>query len=276
MAFYCIFVAENLDLWVAILIASLYSLSLFVCIRSLLRTTFSDPGIIPSVETRSGEYIADPKEAYYANYLEFSELEAVMRADGVESDEAKFYALKKFKYRQERDEEGKRCENPTIKHCKLSYCKSCKILRPPRSFHCSDCDVCVEVHDHHCPWVGTCVGYRNIRYFLRFLLATATHALITFIVCVILCVACSDQFKREEPFGYVTKGVLIYTIIIALTLYGFFAFQIGTLGLENIASNEDLRHRWNGNPKNKGYVAYYKDRSSVCSKALYYLTSDLP
>ncbi|KAJ3672362.1 hypothetical protein LUZ60_007083 [Juncus effusus] len=40
-------------------------------------------------------------------------------------------------------------------------CHHCKIIQPPRTKHCADCDKCVLQFDHHCAWLGTCIGKGN-------------------------------------------------------------------------------------------------------------------
>ncbi len=53
------------------------------------------------------------------------------------------------------------------------FCPYCMMeVRVARAHHCRRCNQCVARFDHHCPWLDTCVGLRNQKFFLL-LLATA-------------------------------------------------------------------------------------------------------
>ena len=153
----------------------------------------------------------------------------------------------------------------------LSYCNTCQIVRPPRSFHCSDCGFCVEVHDHHCPWMGTCIGYRNLRHFVCFLVYTAVHSLLTVIIAAIFLVSksahildsvfgsssSSTRSTNEDPpandeeltgfmkFIHIANvGVGIYSLAFFLMLAGF-ACSMHYQVMDNVTTNEQIRKKWN-------------------------------
>ncbi|KAI0593597.1 DHHC palmitoyltransferase-domain-containing protein [Biscogniauxia sp. FL1348] len=52
-------------------------------------------------------------------------------------------------------------------------CRTCRLLKPARSKHCSVCRRCVHKMDHHCVFINNCVGYGNQHWFILLLLSTA-------------------------------------------------------------------------------------------------------
>ena len=56
-------------------------------------------------------------------------------------------------------------------HGTAGRCSQCGVApRPARTHHCRTCGACVFRFDHHCYWMGVCIGARNLRWFLAFVL----------------------------------------------------------------------------------------------------------
>jgi len=60
---------------------------------------------------------------------------------------------------------------------RFKYCETCMIFRPQRTAHCNVCNNCVMNFDHHCIWLGTCIGRRNYRPFIYFVSALTSMCL---------------------------------------------------------------------------------------------------
>lgn len=56
-------------------------------------------------------------------------------------------------------------------------CGTCRLLKPPRSKHCSVCKKCISKLDHHCIFINNCVGAGNQHWFVLLLLTTAIQTL---------------------------------------------------------------------------------------------------
>jgi hypothetical protein len=55
------------------------------------------------------------------------------------------------------------------------WCEICQYYQPPSAAHCPECNVCIAGYDHHCVWMGTCIGVGNFKPFMRFNLSWLTY-----------------------------------------------------------------------------------------------------
>eukprot|EP00914_Ancora_sagittata_P034108 GHVO01068911.1.p1 GENE.GHVO01068911.1~~GHVO01068911.1.p1 ORF type:complete len:390 (-),score=62.55 GHVO01068911.1:183-1322(-) len=76
---------------------------------------------------------------------------------------------------------------------KLYYCAVCKMYMPLRCKHCNECGRCVRTFDHHCPWMGLCIGERNRCTFMAYLIAEAFELSMALTVSVINLISLKDS-----------------------------------------------------------------------------------
>lgn len=65
---------------------------------------------------------------------------------------------------------------------KTKFCNTCFIFRPPGTSHCSKCNRCIERYDHHCPWIGNCIGINNYFLFFGFINSLVFKLVYNFII----------------------------------------------------------------------------------------------
>jgi hypothetical protein len=66
------------------------------------------------------------------------------------------------------------------------WCDECDNYQPPGGAHCPDCNICIAGFDHHCVWMGTCIGRNNLQPFVRFNLSWLGYLLYAVVwVCIV-------------------------------------------------------------------------------------------
>lgn len=209
-AFDCPFLAERITPAIPIIGGILFVFTM----SSLFRTSFSDPGIIPRASQDEAAYIE--KQIEVPNSLNSPTYRPPPRTKEV------------F------------VKGQTVK---LKYCFTCKIFRPPRASHCSLCDNCVDRFDHHCPWVGNCVGKRNYRFFYMFIVSLAFLAVFIFSCTtthIVLLFKDEDQFfdiVKKTPFSVIIAVICFCSVWSVIGLAGFHTY----LTTSDQTTNEDIK-----------------------------------
>ncbi|CAK67528.1 unnamed protein product (macronuclear) [Paramecium tetraurelia] len=144
-------------------------------ITTLLNVTMTEPGVLlkgdlPDPKQQQQQQTVEELESTTQSNKNFAEVESIRNGSNhillVEGSQNQIEL---------------NLEVPSI--YKVRYCSTCKIMRPSKASHCKFCNHCVEGFDHHCFWVGTCIGIRNQRAFLIFLQSSLIVAILTFCQC---------------------------------------------------------------------------------------------
>ena len=94
------------------------------------------------------------------------------------------------------------------------------IVRPPRASHCADCGLCVEVADHHCPWVGNCIGKHNYRAFFGFVGSLSVLCVFSVVVCVFFLLQVFDEASSVGQ-GFERSAACLALLLFTVSFGGF-------------------------------------------------------
>ncbi|KAK3822421.1 MAG: DHHC palmitoyltransferase-domain-containing protein [Linnemannia elongata] len=123
------------------------------------------------------------------------------------------------------------------------WCNVCKIIKPDRCHHCSECNRCVLRMDHHCPWVNGCVGFDNYKYFYLFIFYGSLASLwVVGSMIPMLLQALQGYGPDDQPWNKVNS-----TISSAASSVNEPFVSDDRPGARNNTWKDDQRDMWNGN-----------------------------
>jgi len=141
---------------------------------------------------------------------------------------------------------------------RLKYCRSCSLFRPPRTAHCGKCGVCVERFDHHCPWVGKCIGKRNYMQFLLFVATLSCMEAYMWAVCLVnILKKVNSQGIEHLSSQEIPELVLgAYSFCVTATQLFFFSASLSLFHVYIVTHNETTYERLKKTWQQRGQNPY--------------------
>lgn len=131
-------------------------------------------------------------------------------------------------------------------------CKHCNAWQGLRTKHCHDCGRCVRKFDHHCFWVGTCVGEKNHARFVWYLTTQVALILWAFHIAntgIRYRPTMKEIFDDNAGPVMMCFALFLFTLFVG-SLWGFHAFLMFTAQTTWEVSSRDKITYLRGVPKN--------------------------
>ncbi len=120
------------------------------------------------------------------------------------------------------------------------HCYICNINRPNKSFHCFLCGNCVEEFENHFIYVSNCIGKRNKKFYLFFLLYHFCFYGLVIFTSFIQLIFSSILFHSfyQIFFNSYSLTLVILSLLILIGIISYFIFHNSTIFiLLNLISN---------------------------------------
>jgi hypothetical protein len=115
----------------------------------------------------------------------------------------------------------------TMALLQFRQCTHCLVVKFEGTHHCSTCETCIAHMDHHCPWVGQCVGQGNHKFFLLFLFYTC-------VCCVIIVGTAGPQLFAPGQSGI--NDLPLFGVFMAAAVFGIALGPFLWASMSNVGS----------------------------------------
>ena len=228
----------------AVILCAYMNINTLMLVWAYIKWLLSDPGyttddikekfasiyqqVYQSPESRQSEHTNSSRiESQKIGFITYNQMEEMKRDGDIENqnvltpenaDDREKKNKRKFRRMETPHANKGRAPNRSTT---FRYWSSCDNIKPPRCHHWSMCQKCVLRMDHHCPWIGNCVGFNNHKYFIWFLIYALNGTILMsawVIISIAWGVAQKDEKSGEADIHYLIAWVLSTAIACALLL----------------------------------------------------------
>ena len=140
------------------------------------------------------------------------------------------------------------------------WCQACEMYRPLRSSHCKICNNCVYRFDHHCSFLGGCIGAYNYRWFICLIIsvtlysswaATLTHQKLYLLY---------DSSTKITHFVILNANLIGFFFLAIVSSLAFMLLSLYHLVItsRNLTTNEHVKRYYKINPFDQGCLTNYQ------------------